>query len=32
MSDVSHRFAWYLAVLQPCFTLCGTVYAVWAAR
>src|SRR4029077_2227884 len=29
MSAVSHRFGWYLAVLQLFFTLCWTVYAIY---
>lgn len=29
MSAVTHRFGWYLAVLQLLFTLCWTVYAIY---
>ncbi len=29
MSSASHRFGWYLAVLQLFFTLCWTVYALY---
>ncbi|MBI1204837.1 MAG: MFS transporter [Rhodopseudomonas sp.] len=29
MSPVTHRFGWYLAVLQLLFTLCWTVYAIY---
>lgn len=32
MSAVSHRFAWYLAVLQLFFTLCWTVYAIYLPK
>jgi hypothetical protein len=29
MSSTSHRFGWYLAILQLFFTLCWTVYALY---
>lgn len=29
MSPITHRFGWYLAVLQLLFTLCWTVYAIY---
>jgi hypothetical protein len=32
MSNVSHRFAWYLAVLQLFFTLCWTMYAIYLPK
>jgi hypothetical protein len=32
MGTVSHRFAWYLAVLQLFFTLCWTVYAIYLPK
>ena len=32
MSAVSHRFAWYLAVLQLFFTLCWTMYAIYLPK
>src|SRR5712691_5703227 len=32
MSAVSHRFAWYLAVLQLFFTLCWTLYAIYLPK
>jgi hypothetical protein len=32
MSPVSHRFGWYLALLQLVFTLCWTVYAIYLPK
>lgn len=32
MGSASHRFGWYLAVLQLFFTLCWTVYAIYLPR
>lgn len=32
MSAVTHRFGWYLAVLQLFFTLCWTVYAIYLPK
>ena len=32
MSAASHRFGWYLAVLQLFFTLCWTVYAIYLPK
>ena len=32
MSSASHRFGWYLAVLQLFFTLCWTVYAIYLPK
>lgn len=32
MSPVTHRFGWYLALLQLFFTLCWTVYAIYLPK
>jgi MFS family permease len=32
MSGVTHRFGWYLALLQFFFTLCWTVYAIYLPK
>ena len=32
MGTASHRFGWYLAVLQLFFTLCWTVYAIYLPK
>lgn len=32
MSPASHRFGWYLALLQLLFTLCWTVYAIYLPK
>ncbi len=32
MSAVSHRFGWYLALLQLLFTLCWTVYVIYLPK
>jgi len=32
MSPITHRFGWYLAVLQLFFTLCWTVYAIYLPK
>ena len=32
MSPITHRFGWYLALLQLCFTLCWTVYAIFLPK
>lgn len=32
MSSATHRFGWYLAVLQLLFTMCWTVYAIYLPR
>jgi hypothetical protein len=29
MSTTSHRFGWYLAVLQLFFALCWTIYVIY---
>ncbi|MGE5773036.1 MAG: hypothetical protein ACM3Z4_13570 [Hyphomicrobiales bacterium] len=32
MASASHRFGWYLALLQLFFTLCWTVYAIYLPK